>query len=236
MRNVLIYLLSSSNPFDLPRTLPTLLIPPLPTAVYEPVVDETIPVNAHLRNVSDTHHLDSQVRNDDDSLDKASYDVREMKTGVLKNIGHVAVNMAASDPHRSSLGLLPSLASLGESGEDRGSDVEEMVEETDVDTGVYKADSFVGKEAEKVLGGEDRGGGRGLCFVHFRPSPCSCPVHVLVHTDLLTPLERFSSGILTLLPPPTAPQPSHFLSSTRPFRSTLARAISVTNIFTECPT
>ncbi|GMI38533.1 hypothetical protein TrCOL_g1708, partial [Triparma columacea] len=126
-------------------------------AVYQPVVDETIPVNAHLHNVSDTHHLDSQVRNDDDSLNKASYDVREMKTGVLKNIGHVAVNMAASNPHRASLGRLRSLASLGESGEDRGSDVEEMVEETDVDTGVYKADSFVGKEAEKVLGGEDRG-------------------------------------------------------------------------------
>jgi hypothetical protein len=146
-----------------------------------------------------------------------------MKTGVLKNIGHVALNMAAFDPHhRSSLGRLPSLASLGESGEDRSSDVEEMVEETDVDAGVYEADSFVGKEAENVLGGEDRGGGRGLCFVHFRPSPCSCPVHVLVHTDLLTPLERFSSGILTLLPPPTAPQPS--------------RAICVTNIITECPT
>ena len=110
------------------------------------------------------------------------------------------------------------------------------MEETDVDAGMYEADSFVGKEAEKVLGGEDRGGGRGLCFVHFRPHPCSCPVHVLVHTDLLTPLERFSSGILTLLPPPTAPQPSHSLSSTRPFRSTLAREICVTNIITECPT
>ena len=73
-------------------------------------------------------------------------------------------NIAASDPHRASLGLSslapPCLTNLGGFGEDCSSDVEEPT----ADVGVCKADHFVADEAEEAVKGEKRRvWGRVLC-------------------------------------------------------------------------